>query len=163
MIKLQPISEDNIEAVLELKAATEFVAPNSYSLAQAYCSLLEHIKNGEPPRMPYAILNGDTVIGFAMMTFTIEDGEDEELVFDGDYFWISRFMIDESHQGKGYGKEAMASLIDLVKTNPMGYEAKYIYLSYEPGNIIAEKMYTSLGFKKSGQFLESEAITRLAV
>jgi len=162
MITLQPISEVNFDAVLELKASEKFVAPNSYSLAQAYCSLLNTINEGEPPRMPYAILNDEIVIGFLMTTwFELDEEDDEEPIFDGDYFWITRFMIDEKHQGKGYGKAAVAELLKLYRAKPQGYEANYVYLSCVPENHVATKMYERCGFKKTGQVLDDEVIMRL--
>ena len=44
MISLQHITEDNFEDVLELKAQEEFVAPNSYSLAEAYNGLRKAVR-----------------------------------------------------------------------------------------------------------------------
>ena len=88
-----------------------------------------------------------------------EDGED--VFSDGAIYWIGRFMIDEKHQGKGYGKAAMARLIDFVKTKPNGCEAKSIYTSYVPNNHIAAKLYAGFGFKKTGQILNGEEVVRL--
>jgi len=161
MITLQPISEDNFEDVLELTASEDFVASNSYSLAEAYCSLKDAIDEDELHlcERPFAILHDETVVGFTMMSF--EDGEDVNS--DGDIFWISRLMIDENHQGKGYGKAATSQLIDLIKTNPDGCEAKFVYTAYVPDNHVAAKTYASLGFEKTGQILDGEEVVMLAL
>ncbi|MCL2704537.1 MAG: GNAT family N-acetyltransferase [Defluviitaleaceae bacterium] len=160
MITLQRISEDNLEDVLKLRASEKLVAPNSYSLAEAYCCL-QAIANGEiPPKfalMPFAIAKGEIIVGFAMIGF--EDGGD--VYSDGSIYWISRLMIDEQHQGKGYGKAAMAALINLVKTKPNNCEAKYIYTSYVPENNIAAKTYAGFGFIKTEQVLDGEDVVRL--
>jgi len=162
MIKLQPISEENFDQVLELKASEKFVASNSYSLAQAYLSLLDTIATGELPRLPYAILNDETVIGFVMLWFCpLED--DDDPAFKGDYFWITRFMIDEKEQGKGYGKAAMAVLLDMFRAKLNGHEAKYVYLSYEPSNHVAAKLYESCGFTETGLEMGGEVVVELVL
>ena len=47
MISLQPLTENNFEDVLKLTASEELVAPNSYSLAEAYLSLKEAVDSNE--------------------------------------------------------------------------------------------------------------------
>ena len=160
MIILQPISEDNFIDVLELKAS-DMVAPNSESLAEAYLSLREAIDEDELPyaEIPFAILHDETVVGFAMVCF--EDGEDVNA--DGEIFWLSRLMIDEAHQGKGYGKAAMKLLLDFAKTSPTGIEAKYAYTSYSHDNEGAAKTYASLGYEPTGQILHGEVVVKLTI
>lgn len=158
MITLQPITEDNFIEVLGLKAS-DMVAPNSESLAEAYISLRQAIDEDELPyaEIPFAILHDETIVGFAMVCF--EDGEDVNA--GGEIFWLSRLMIDESHQGRGYGKAAMKLLLEFAKTKPTGIEAKYAYTSYSPDNEIAAKTYASLGYETTGQVLNDEIVVRL--
>jgi len=158
MITLQPISEDNFRDVLKLRASEELVAPNFYSLAEAYCSLIDAVNKGVPQcDLLFAIVNDKTVVGFAMMTF--EDGKDVNS--DSEIYWMSRFMIDENHQAKGYGKAALALLIDHIKTKPHDCDVKYFYTAVVPTNHIATKTYASLGFEKTGQVWGSEDVMRL--
>ena len=96
-------------------------------------------------------------MGFLMVAF--ENGED--VFSDGDIYWLSRFMIDEKHQGKGYGKAALTQLIDFVKTKPNGNAAKSFYTSVVPNSPVAAKLYASAGFEKTGQILEGEEVMRL--
>ena len=56
-------------------------------------------------------------------------------------------MIDKKYQGNGYGKEAMKLAIDFIKTYPSG-KTDYCWLSYEPENEVARKLYLSLGFEE---------------
>jgi len=79
MITLKPITEDNFEEALELKASEEFVSTNAYSLAEAYCDLKVAIEDGEQYRqhmysIPFAIVSDETIVGFLMIGY--EDGED---------------------------------------------------------------------------------------
>ncbi|MCL2364246.1 MAG: GNAT family N-acetyltransferase [Defluviitaleaceae bacterium] len=158
MISIQSINEDNFIDVLELKAS-DMVAPNSESLAEAYLSLREAVDEDELPyaEIPFAILHDETVVGFAMVCF--EDGEDVNAGCE--IFWMSRLMIDEAHQGKGYGKAALKLLLDFAKTQPTGIEAKYAYTAYSPENEAAAKTYTSLGYEPTGQIFHGEVVVRL--
>ena len=161
MINLQPITEENFIDVLELKASEDLVAPNRESLAEAYLSLREAVAEDELlyAEIPFAIYDDETIVGFAMVCF--EDGEDVNA--DGEIFWLSRLMIDEAHQCKGYGKAAMKLLLEYAKTKPDGREAKYAYTSYAPENIGAEKTYASLGYEKTGQVLHGEVVVRMVL
>lgn len=49
-------------------------------------------------------------------------------------------MIDESHQKKGYGREAIRLALEFIKTFPCG-KAEYCWLSYEPENEVARRLY----------------------
>jgi len=164
MITLQPITEENFEDVLDLKADEAFVAPNSYSLSEAYCDLKEAIENGEQYKkhcysIPYAIAKDETIVGFLKIGY--EDGED--INAGSDIYWLGRFMIDEKHQNKGYGKEAMRVLIDLIKSKPHGYAVKYFYTSVVPNNNVAAKLYESVGFAKTGKQLDGEDLMCLVL
>ena len=159
MITLQPVTEENLGAVLKLKAAEVFVATNYFSLAEAYTSLKWAIDEDKLhyALKPFAILNDETIVGFTIIGF--EDGEDVDA--DGPIFWMSRFMIDEQYQRKGYGKLAMEELIALVKSNPDGLVAKYFFTSVVPTNIGAIKTYENVGFAKTGKMFHGEELMKL--
>jgi len=164
MITLQPITEENFEDVLELKASEEFVATNAYSMAEAYCALKVAIENGEQYQkhqysIPFAIVNDETAVGFLMIGY--EDGED--INAGSDIYWLGRFMIDEDHQGKGDGKAAMELVIDYVKSKPHGYDVKYIFTSVVPNNDVATKLYERMGFVKTGEQFYGEDLMRLVL
>lgn len=61
------------------------------------------------------------------------------------YYYIWRFMIDRRYQKQGFGKEALRLAIKFVKTFPCG-ESKVCWLSYEPENEVARKLYLKAGF-----------------
>jgi len=69
-------------------------------------------------------------------------------------------MIDKNYQGKGYGKLALAKLIETIKEN---FDYKEIYISYVPENITADKLYSSFGFVKTGEFSDNECISVLKI
>jgi len=69
-------------------------------------------------------------------------------------------MVDKSHQGKGYGKQAIAKVLDEIKQMPSG-KVDYCYTQYEPENVVVKKMYESLGFVETGEDDDGEIIARL--
>jgi len=165
MVTLQSISENNYEDVLKLKASEDLVSPNWHSLSEAYVSLKKAVDENKPyiAYMPFAILHDDIVVGFAMINFDDSDYFES----GGNFFWLSRLMIDEKHQRKGYGTAAMKLLIEFIKTKPNGCQAKHLYTSYGSNNPSVTsiegtaKTYAGLGFVKTGQMLGDEEVVRL--
>ncbi|NOU65374.1 GNAT family N-acetyltransferase [Paenibacillus sp. LMG 31461] len=66
-------------------------------------------------------------------------------------------MIDENHQGNGYGKAAMKMLIDLMRQNG----CKRLMIGHRPDNLIAGSLYESLGFQKTSEEIIDGEIVRL--
>ncbi len=60
--------------------------------------------------------------------------------------WLDRFMIDRAHQGKGYGKQAMARILERMYDE---YKCRKIYLSVHESNVAAIALYQTLGFRKT--------------
>jgi diamine N-acetyltransferase len=136
-INLQPLTEDNwIECinltVTDEQSDADFVAPNLYSIAQT---------RFEPTWVPLVIYYDDTMVGFVMY-----DAADYEIV---------RLMIDKDHQGQGYGRAAMERLLERFEDE---YAHPSTLTSFVPGNTVAERLYLSLGFQKTGEIKEGEII-----
>jgi diamine N-acetyltransferase len=143
MIHLEPITADNYRECMRLKvldSQTTLVAPNSKSLAEAYVYYNSS--------RTFAIYNDEVMIGFGLLR------ELENL----QCYYISQFMIDEHHQGHGYGKQAMTILIDDLRK-----EKKYlnIDLCYVEGDEGAKHLYESLGFVPTGEVEANEVLMRL--
>jgi len=135
MLKLVPVDKTNWRAVreLELKAGQEtFLHSNLYSLAEAY------VKPDAPEYLPLSICEDEAVIGFAMIARKS----------NADLHWISRFMIDARHQGRGLGRTGMLLVLDLMKQCPA---CKNIHLSVSADNPVALALYASLGFDPTGE------------
>ena len=140
MIKLKEITEENYIDCLNLNVAdsqTSFVASNTYSLAQAWVY--------HETAYPFAIYNDDEMVGFVMMGFYKPKG----------VYNIWRFMIDERFQGKGYGKQALLLAIEYLRDK---YNVTEIFLSFAPGNTVAEKLYTDVGFRRTGELEDNEIV-----
>ncbi|MFF2755325.1 GNAT family N-acetyltransferase [Psychrobacillus sp. NPDC058041] len=123
-------NEDGNATVVE-----KFVASNALSIAQSIYETGWIVRGIEVE---------DKTIGFAMY------GLDE----DTNNYWICRLMIDYTCQGKGYGREAVQLILDEMKQLD-GCET--IYLSTEPDNEVAIKLYESFGFQKTGKINDGEA------
>lgn len=157
MITLEKITWDNWKDCMNLKVRDEqdnFIASNMFSLAQSYVALL----NDELPPMSYAICKDGTVVGFVMMYHDTAEESD----YSEESYGVCRFMIDKNHQGKGYGKEAFTKVMEYIKTYPQG-NATAVYLSYDPENDVARKLYASFGFVETGDIDDGEVVARLAL
>lgn len=141
-VELREINKDNWRECVRLKTSDEqarFVAPNLFPIAQSKV---------EPYLRPLAIYDDEEMIGFVMY------GRDPA----DDCYSVARLMIDERHQGKGYGRAAMIEAIRRMRAEP---DCQEIALSIEPENEVAEKLYASLGFRKTGEVIDGEVVMRL--
>lgn len=81
------------------------------------------------------IYHNDSMIGFILYDY------DETLPG-----WsMSRFMIGEQYQGKGYGKKAVIEFLDYFKTR---HAAEKIFISVSLENTTARNMFLDLDFKE---------------
>lgn len=157
-MEFRKITFDNYEECRKLNPGKEnqdFVASNTNSLAAAYVAL----ESNACSPMPFGIYSEDVMVGFIMMSYIRED-QDKDL--NNNIYDIWRFMIDEKHQGKGYGKKAMIKAVDFLKTKPKG-PAKSCFLSYLPGNKKAENLYRSIGFTPTGKVEDGEILMELKI
>ncbi|WP_419393205.1 GNAT family N-acetyltransferase [Cytobacillus praedii] len=144
MLHLETITKDNWIKAISLRVREDqekFVASNAVSLAQLNFLNDFHAKG---------IYLGVEMIGFALYGMDEDDHE----------YWIYRMMIDQKHQGKGYGKEAIKLVIDDIKMIKEDRH-KTITLSYEPTNEHAKRVYEKVGFKEiDGLMISDEQVSR---
>lgn len=134
-VTLRPLTDDNWHDAIDLRVTDEqknFVASNLYSIAET---------RFEPTFVPLAIYAGEEMVGFTM--------------YDTDDYGIVRFMIDMRHQGKGYGRAALQTLIDQFEREYAHPETR---LSFVPGNAVAEHLYERMGFRLNGEMDEDELV-----
>jgi diamine N-acetyltransferase len=135
-ICLRDVTMDNFRACVKLSVRDEqrdFVADNTWSLAQAYVNRRLH---------PYAIYRGDVfgreitpddaMVGFVMFQVWDEIG------------FIMRLMVGAEHQRQGYGRAAMVEVIRRLKATT---QVDRIATSVIPSNEAALQLYLSLGFE----------------
>ena len=133
------------------------MAGNDISIIEAYTTI-----TGNGYAFPFGIYEEDTPIGFLMIGFDTDDyWEDAPAIAKGNYnLW--RLMIDKDYQKKGYGREAVRLALEYIKTFPCG-EAQYCWLSYEPENVVAGRLYRSFGFVETGELDGEELIAVLKI
>lgn len=133
------VDRNNWESCIELTVSNEqknFVAANWYSILQA---------KFEADLYPLCIYDGDTMVGFLMYGLDPDTNRME----------MCRLMIGEMYQGKGYGKRAIMMLLGIIKDK---YGNIPFYTSIEPDNEVAQKVYESLGFRKTGEIMWDEEV-----
>lgn len=160
MLRLEKVNGNNVWELLKLQVSDDqknFVAANDVSIIEAYTTI-----TGNGYAFPFGIYDDETPVGFLMIGFDSDDyWEDAPEIAKGNYnLW--RLMIDKEHQRKGYGKEAIKLALDFIGTKPCG-EAKYCWLSYEPENQVAAALYSSFGFKETGEMDGEEVIAVLGL
>ena len=148
-VHLEKVDWDNYEKITNLhvdKEQREYVARNMESLVHAYLAMAVDGKKV----YPFGIYLDKKPIGFIMIGYDIgeDDGEEPSAEwFLRNTYFIWRFMIDKKYQGRGYGRRAMELALEFIRTFPAG-EAKRCWLSYEPENERAKKLYLSFGFRE---------------
>ena len=158
MLRLEKVTGKNVWSILKLRVSQEqesFVAPNDVSIIEAYTAI-----TGNGYTFPFGIYEGETPVGFLMIGFDADDcWEDAPSIARGNYnLW--RLMIDKNYQKKGYGKEAVRLALEFIKTFPCG-KADFCWLSYEPENEVAKRLYHSFGFAETGEMDGDEIIAVL--
>jgi diamine N-acetyltransferase len=141
-VTLREVTGETVRAVCALEVAPEqrgFVAPNAFSIAEAYF---------EPKAWFRAVYAGETPVGFVML----HDDPDA-----GEYF-LWRFMIAAEHQGRGYGRQALDLVVAHVRTRP---GATALLSSYVPGDAGPGEFYRRYGFVETGEIDEGERVIRL--
>ena len=143
-VSLRQITPENFDECINLKVADgqeNFVAPNVKSIAQSKIYPTMNIS---------AVYDDDEMVGFVMFGF---DPDDER-------YYLVRLMVDEKHQGKGYGKAATREVINQLKNVE---DCRELYLSFVPENAGAERLYKSVGFERTGEISQGEIVMRFVI
>ena len=144
MIHLQPVTKENLDEVLSLKiydSQADFVSSTAESLAQAYVY--------QETAFPFAVYDGQTVVGFIMMGYYEAKN----------YYTLWKLLISREHQRRGYGKEALRLGIAFLKER---FHVNEIYTGVIPGNVVAKRLYESMGFRETGLFENNMLEMRLS-
>lgn len=141
MVHLKQITRENFRAVLWLKLnedQQDYVASNAASLAEAWLCY--------DKARPFAVWDDtDGVVGFVMLD--MKRGPERAEIW--------RLMIDAGHQGKGYGRQALEQVLDLLRQEG---EKKELQINYVKGNDGAAHLYRSMGFAETGEMEGHEVV-----
>jgi GNAT superfamily N-acetyltransferase len=137
-ITLREITEDNAEPVLGVRLAPgqdRFVTSVTDSLAEA---------EEDPQGNPWfrAVYADEQPVGFVMLSWNVEPQPPEII---GPWF-LWKLLIDHRHQGKGYGREVVRQIVELVRSEG----ATELLTSHVPGEGGPGGFYARLGFVPTG-------------
>jgi diamine N-acetyltransferase len=152
-LSIQPVTKSNWQALTKLTVREDqekFVASNVYSMLESHYGYDEPDGSGHWDMFPCGIYDGGTPVGFFMYGYNFSNQEFEA--------FIIRLMVDQNHQGKGYGKFGMQRMLEIFRQDNRIHS---VGISYEPDNEVARKLYASLGFVEPGKMLEEETLAIL--
>lgn len=144
MIRLERVTQDNFKQVIRLDIAEEqrrFL--ETPTILYAIAEVQFH-----PTYIPYVICDDATMVGFVIYGHLPEDHT---------RWWVPLLIIDHHWQGKGYGRTAMELVLNTVRTKAP--YCREIALSYKSDNVVAERLYFSLGFEKTEEIDELGQVT----
>ena len=139
-LTISDVSQANWFDATRLSVAEEqvahFSAPIVYWLAES---------RFEAHFRPMVVSQGDALVGFLVYGLDPDDGE----------YWLITFMIDHRFQGQGLGRQALEAFLKLFdRDHP--YAA--LRLGHHPENAVAARLYDSLGFRTTGEYIGGEVI-----
>ena len=145
-VTLREVTDENRHAVLAVRVAPDqkrFVSTVADSLMDA-----EEIPEGKP--WFRAIYVGDQPVGFVMLSWNVTP-EPPRII--GPWF-LWKLLIDERHQRRGYGREAVRLVADIVRANG----AAELLTSCVLGEGGPEPFYRRIGFSPTGELDENGEI-----
>jgi diamine N-acetyltransferase len=149
MISLRPITDANrqeVEALRVSPAQEQFVSNVVESLHEAAEYPGAHA-------MYWAVYADETPVGFVMIADEVDSP---------DYIpqFLCKLLIDERHQGRGYGKATLDLVVEYFRGRP-GVEA--VTTSAVPGEGSPVTFYEQYGFVRTGEIDDGEIVLRLKI
>ena len=152
VLTLREITDENRDAILDLRVAPgqeRFVSSVRYSIREA-----AENPHGKP--WYRAVYAGDEPVGFVMLSWDVEPQPPD---INGPWF-LWKLLIDERHQGRGYGFEVVRQIAELVRSEG----ATELLTSYVPENGGPAGFYERLGFVPTGELdPDGEVLMRLVL
>lgn len=134
-VRLERVSEANLEAVLELQVRDDQRAfLDTPDLAEFLADAPQH-----PTFAAFSLCVGPKVVGFVSVGHRPGDPRNA---------WIPLLIIAREFQGQGYGRAAMNAVLELIREDLCDYLS--VGLAYKPANLVAERLYLGLGFAPTG-------------
>lgn len=148
-VTTRPVTAANWREAIALEIEPEqreFTPSVAVSLAKAY------IQPDGANYDPIAIYSGKTMVGFYSFIY-----------YPGSMYYcsIGGFLIDRAYQRQGYGRAALLDFLHKVRTQYP--ECSDVFLTVHPRNGVAARLYTSLGFIKTGDVIDGEEIMRVGM
>lgn len=138
-IDLVEITDDNSPSVIALR-----LAPGQERFVTSVADSLEEAARN-PHGNPWfrAVYAGGQPVGFVMLSWDVEPQPPD---INGPWF-LWKLLIDLGHQGKGYGREVVEQIVEMVRDQG-GTE---LLTSHVPGEGGPAGFYAKLGFVPTGE------------
>ena len=148
MVTLRPLTDSNRRAVESLR-----VSPQQENFVSDVAdSLREAAEEPDGRALYWAVYADDTPVGFVMIS--------DEVGGPGyipHYLW--KLLIDERHQGQGFGTATLDLIVEYFRDRP-GVEVLTTSAGQGPGSPIA--FYERYGFERTGDIVfDDEVLLRL--
>jgi len=151
MPEIRPVTKVNWKELIRLKVRDDqahFVASNLYSIAEAQFG---DEYEGHWDLYPFGIYSDEGLpVGFLMYALNLAHPRQQA--------FIQRLMVDDTFQGKGYGRFGMQKMLEIFRAEE---RIRSVGISYEPENEAARKLYASLGFEETGEMVGDEVLAVL--
>lgn len=136
---LREITEQNREAVVALR-----VAASQEGYVSSVADSLEEARD-TPEGNPWcrAVYVDDEPVGFVMLSWNVTPNPPRII---GPWF-LWKLLIDERHQGRGYGREAVKLVAEIARE----HGASELLTSYVVGDRSPEPFYRQIGFVPTGE------------
>ena len=148
-VSLRPITDANRQAVEALRVAPaqqRFVSGVVESLRQA----AEH---PGAHAIAWAIHAGETPVGFVMIADEVDSPD-----YIPQFLW--KLLIDERHQGKGYGTATLDLVVEYFRARPGVGEVR---TSAGQGEGSPIPFYERYGFVRTGELHDDEVMLKLVL
>jgi GNAT superfamily N-acetyltransferase len=138
-ISLRQITDQNREAVVALR-----IAASQEGYVSSVADSLEEARE-TPEGNPWyrAIYVDDQPVGFVMLSWNVAPHPPRII---GPWF-LWKLLIDERHQGCGYGREAVKLVAEIARD----HGASELLTSYVVGERSPEPFYRQIGFVPTGE------------
>jgi len=149
MISLRPITDANRQEVEALR-----VSPGQEQfVSNVVESLQEAAEYPGAHAIYWAIYAEETPVGFVMIADEVDSPD-----YIPQFLW--KLLIDERHQGRGYGKATLDLVVEYFRGRP-GVEA--VTTSAVPGEGSPVTFYERYGFVRTGEIDDGEIVLRLMI
>lgn len=147
-VTFREITDGNRDAVTALH-----VAPGQDRFVGGVAESIEEAAE-TPQGNPWfrAIYAGEEPVGFVMLSWDVTPSPG---IIGPWFLW--RLLIDERHQRRGYGRAALATVVDIIRVEG----ATELLTSYVPGDGGPWPFYERLGFVPTGDIEDGEIVIRL--
>lgn len=143
MVELVPIEQEEFEIFLQ-RAIREYAEDHVRNGNWSPDGALEKSKKEFESLLPegirskdqyvYSIRNGDTRVG----VLWVQIKDQRAFIYD--------FLVEEEFRGKGYGKQALAALDEILTSMDVNSVALHVF----GDNVTAQELYKKMGFQVTG-------------